>query len=383
MARAPLQIARPLNIGAPAGSPPLIGGGPISAALMNPQPMTPQGPGMAPPTFSRQFPGPDPLANAPQIGGAPQVPPNSQGMGAAAQMVGMPSQGIGSRVGNFLGSDAALGLAAGILEGGTTGQALGRGMGYALAARQAAGQQRSEQAAQMAKAGATARFLESVGADPGLVQLAQQGYGGEALQAWRTTAGKPETTINVGGSGEGEKFYEELDKGGAQMFNELLTNGVQAENTLIKIGRLDDLLAKVPTGATASMKQMAGNFGLNTEGLDDIQAAQALINQLVPGQRPPGSGPMSDADLELFKQSLPRIINQPGGNRVIIETMRGIAEYTTAQGQIAAAVANREMSPAEGRRQLASLPNPLEQFRSGGAGEPIRRRYNPATGMLE
>ena len=174
------------------------------------------------------------------------------------------------------------------------------------------------------------------------------------------------TSITVGG-GEGSKFFEELDKGGAGMFNQLLADGVQAEQTLIKVDRLADLLSRVPTGATASMKQIAGNWGVNTEGLDDIQAAQALINQIIPQQRPPGSGPMSDADLELFKQSVPRIINQPGGNTIIIDTMRGIAEYTVAQGTVAAAVANREMTPAEARKQLSSLPNPLEAFR-GTAG---------------
>jgi hypothetical protein len=103
---------------------------------------------------------------------------------------------------------------------------------------------------------------------------------------------------------------------------------------------------------------------------------------MVPQQRPPGSGPMSDRDVELFKASVPRIINQPGGNQMILETMRGVAEYEAAQGAVAAAVANREITPAEGRAQLASLTNPLESYRSNGPA-PARRRYNPATGQLE
>ncbi len=346
MARAPVQIPRPLNIGAPAGSPPLIGGGPISAALMNPQPMMPQGPGMAPPQFSRRFPGPgsDPLANAPQLPAAASAMP----MSAPA-----PGGGMGSRVGNFLGSDAALALSAGILEGGTTGQALGRGFGYALAARQAAN-----------KPQATTDDIQEY------AFAKSQGYTGSFTDFMTMTRKAGATQVNVGQSAPGEKFYEELDKGAAGMFNTLYDEGRKATGTLQKVDRLESLLAKVPTGAQASMKQMAGNFGINTEGLDDIQAAQALINQLVPGQRPVGSGPMSDADLELFKQSMPRIINQPGGNTLIIQTMRGIAEYTQAQGEIAAMVQTRQITPQQGYQMLAQLPDPLAQFNEMvGAGQ--------------
>ena len=100
-------------------------------------------------------------------------------------------------------------------------------------------------------------------------------------------------------------------------------------------------------------------FGLDTEGLSEIQAAQAVISSLVPEQRPPGSGPMSDADLIEFKASLPRIINQPGGNELILNTLRGIARYDIEAGEIAAAVASREITQAEARKRLSELENPL------------------------
>lgn len=159
---------------------------------------------------------------------------------------------------------------------------------------------------------------------------------------------------------EGDKFFDELDKKNAQMFSTLQENGVQAGASLIKIERMGQLLGQVDTGAGAAFAQIAGNFGIASEGLSDIQAAQAIINQLVPAQRPAGSGPMSDADLELFKQSLPRLINQPEGNQYIVDTMRGITQYTAEQGRIADLVANREVSPAQGRKMLAALENPIK-----------------------
>lgn len=284
---------------------------------------------------------------------APAPPPLTGNRSAGNTMP--PQRGIGPRIGNFFRSGDALRLGAGLLAGDTFPEGLGMGFQNVANARDKRGQ-----------TGKPTSAMQEY-------QLAkQQGFQGSFLDYQTALKAAGKTSINninaPLGAVEGEKFYEELDKGSAQMFGTLLTDGVTAESALLKINQLGKLLENIPTGVEASMKQIAGNYGINTEGLDDIQAAQAIINQLVPAQRPPGSGPMSDADLELFKQSMPRLINQPGGNKQIVDTMRGIIEYQIAQGRTAAAVANREITPSEGRRQLGSLPNPLQEFKSGNAG---------------
>lgn len=172
-------------------------------------------------------------------------------------------------------------------------------------------------------------------------------------------AGAINVTQNAGG---GDDFYKELDKKAATMFSTLDEEGYKAQAKAGQIDRLETLLTAAQNNALPALRQFAGEYGVKTEGLSDIQAAQSLINELVPGQRQPGSGTMSDADLALFKQSLPRIVNQPGGNALIIQTMRGINQYTASQGAIARAVANREITPAEGRDRLAKLDNPLAGF---------------------
>jgi len=350
-------IPRPVN---PFLPPELFNPAPIGA-----QPVPMQQPAMpqaAPPrrvsTSIEPMQGLGPMG-APQAAAASAMP-----MPGAPQGGGFMATAKGG-LNDFLGSDAALAMAAGLLGGGSTSQAIGRGFGNAFQARAAArptGKELPEAYQIWELAGKPGQFGE-----------------------WydqQKKAGAPSVTVNTG---EGEKFYDELDKGGAGMFNQLLTDGVMAENKLAQLDRLEGILGSVPTGAEGAMKQIAGEWGINTEGLDDIQAAQAIINQMVPQQRPAGSGPMSDRDVELFKASLPRIINQPGGNQIIIETLRGVNEYTAAQGAIAAAVANREITPQEGRTQLASLPNPLEAVRSGvpQGGGAQRRRYNPQTGRVE
>lgn len=197
----------------------------------------------------------------------------------------------------------------------------------------------------------------------------QQGYEGSFVD-W-VNGGGPATVINnnVGGTDE---FYGQLDKNLATQTSDLINAGTNAQSNNVRLGQLEQNLANAPQGVQGVVTQFAGNLGIPVEGLDDLQAAQALINQMVPGQRPPGSGTMSDADLALFKQSLPAIINQPGGNAKIIATTKAINQYTIDQAKIAQMVANREISPAEGRALQAQIPNPLADFSTAaGSSAPV------------
>jgi len=122
-------------------------------------------------------------------------------------------------------------------------------------------------------------------------------------------------------------------------------------------------LGQIETGAGASFKAFLGQYGVETEGLSEIQAARASINRMIPAQRPEGSGVMSDADLELFKQSVPALINQPGGNQIIIDTIRAINQYDIEVSIIAGRALDREITPAQARQALRELPNPLANFK--------------------
>ena len=71
---------------------------------------------------------------------------------------------------------------------------------------------------------------------------------------------------------------------------------------------------------------------------------------------------MSDADLALYKESLPRIINQPGANKEIIRSMKEINDYLIEEGRIAAEVNAGRMSREEGIRRMFALGNPVQDF---------------------
>lgn len=182
---------------------------------------------------------------------------------------------------------------------------------------------------------------------------------GTTLMQYRESKRPPGTTVNIGGENE---FRKEIAKAEAKDFAAIKQSGFQAQRSARDINRLDTYLSKIETGGAAAFKQAAGNFGINTEGLNEIQAAQAIINKLVPAQRPPGSGTMSDADLALYKESLPRIINQPGANKEIVRSMKEINNYLIEEGKIAAEVTAGRITPEEGTRRIFALGNPVQEF---------------------
>lgn len=175
--------------------------------------------------------------------------------------------------------------------------------------------------------------------------------------------------VTVNNNMGGDKFGEEFAKLDAKALDTVATSGQAAQRNLGRINQLDELLKSSPTGFEGAVAQRAGEWGIPTKGLDTLQAAQAAINSLVPEQRQPGSGPMSDADLALFKQSLPRIINQPGGNDLIINTMKSIAQYDAEGANIVQQLRSGKIDRAQAFEALQNRVNPLDSFKVPGAPE--------------
>lgn len=181
----------------------------------------------------------------------------------------------------------------------------------------------------------------------------------------------PDTVVN-NNLGNTNDFFTGLQAAEGENFQGFLAGGQTAARNLGQIDQLESLLANSATGFEGAATQLAGEFGIDLGGASGVQAAQALINQMVPAQRQPGSGPMSDSDLNLFKASLPRIINQPGGNALIIQTLRAINAYDMELARITQqgiADAERTQDPnaqlaikQRMREEINSLQNPVTPF---------------------
>lgn len=228
----------------------------------------------------------------------------------------------------------------------------------------------------------TPEEVQARGLPPGAYQIGRDG------KVDPVTKGGVNVTNNIGGD---DKFGEEFAKLDAKALATISESGTAAQRNLGRIDQLEKLLQNSPTGLAGAAKLRAGEWGINTEGLSDLQAAQALINSLVPEQRQPGSGPMSDADLELFKQSLPRIINQPGGNQLIINTMRAIAQYDAEGAKIVQRLRSNEIDRATAFDLMLNRADPMQAYRAAVGSAPAAAApvaggvptYNPQTGAWE
>jgi hypothetical protein len=178
--------------------------------------------------------------------------------------------------------------------------------------------------------------------------------------------------VQIGG-GEGE-FVKVGQAELARNFAEMAQAGRDATSNLGRIKLLDDLLDESDTGLSAGFLSRANQyFGVDFRSAP-AAAAEAIISQLVPAQRPAGSGVISDADLALYKASLPAIQNQPNGNKLIVKSMVAITEHNARVGRIASrALTDPDFSIQQAEEEIAALPDPFESVRGflgGGADIP-------------
>ena len=162
--------------------------------------------------------------------------------------------------------------------------------------------------------------------------------------------------------GEISPFDKKVQEKIGESYVSMSDAGKTARRNIGDLTRIESLLEKTQTGLGASAKLFAGNLGIPTKGLSELQAAEALINKIIPQQRQPGSGPMSDADLDLYKKSVMRIINQPGANKLIIDSSRAINNYIIKEAEIANLVINGKINREEADRRFAELGNPVQEF---------------------
>lgn len=190
---------------------------------------------------------------------------------------------------------------------------------------------------------------------------AQEGGGVDPAQLANQAAGRsPGVNINMPGEGPQETaFMREAGALEAKNFGSLVEMGQTSRRNRVILDQLDSSAATIPGGWQAVVQNELGNLGIDTEGLSEIQATEALINQLVPAQRQPGSGPMSDKDLALFKASLPRLIQTPEGKTRILNNMKAINDYVISEGEIGSRVLSGEITPEQGRAEMQALGNPL------------------------
>jgi hypothetical protein len=187
-------------------------------------------------------------------------------------------------------------------------------------------------------------------------------------------AGATNVNVNPGDN----KFKDTIGTETGKLFVEAAKEGPNARADVGQVRQLRGLVESLPGGFVGGAQALASRYGVKIgPNAGNIEAAEAIINRLVPTQRPPGSGTMSDRDVELFKSSLPSLSNTPQGNKIILDTMEAMAQYKAAQAEIASAVVTEQIDRNEGMRRLQALPDPFEAFKGYAAAQPVQRTTAP------
>jgi len=123
-----------------------------------------------------------------------------------------------------------------------------------------------------------------------------------------------------------------LGKDLAEQYSTIQKGGLTASGSLNNINRMESLLKGVETGkltpATTEIAAVADSLGIKIDPkLDQKQAARALSNELALRAKNQGGenlmpGAMSDPDRRFLESMVPSLANTPGGNQLILETMR-------------------------------------------------------------
>jgi len=209
--------------------------------------------------------------------------------------------------------------------------------------------------------------LRALQANPALLEVEKQ------LRA------SSKTEINIDQKGE-TALAQEGGKALAKRFEKLSEEGDNAKSDLALIGQLRDLGTVVQTGAPAAVQSWLAERGIKVgDNVSAVEAYGSIIDKLTPQQRIPGSGATSDYEGRMFKNSLPKLINTPGGNELISNTLAGLAQYKLDRAAIAEKALTREITPSEALKQMRDLPSPYQNFKdftkTGFKADPT----NPAT----
>lgn len=196
-----------------------------------------------------------------------------------------------------------------------------------------------------------------------------------------------ENRITVDQRGE-TAFTTNAAKHNAERYNKLVEGGFEAQSMVADLGALRDIGSRITTGKTAQVTAALGPYaeavGVKIEGLDDLQAYQAIVSRMAPRMRVAGSGATSDFEMRQFLQALPQLGTTPQGNEMITNTLEALQQHRMAAADIGSRALAGELPPREAEKLLRDLPNPLELWkRSRGGQAPSANPSRPNQGRTK
>jgi hypothetical protein len=148
----------------------------------------------------------------------------------------------------------------------------------------------------------------------------------------------------------------ELEKGTEQRERTFLDAAVERGTNLPKyIGQLDqiqELGRTAPYGAFTKLKEFLGQYGVETQGLTELQTYQAAIDRIAPPDK------LAIPEIAAFRASLGGLLATPGGREIAINSLRQIAQYEKQAADIAG---DEDLTTKARIRRISNLAFPKLQ----------------------
>lgn len=184
--------------------------------------------------------------------------------------------------------------------------------------------------------------------------------------------------IDTKGAG---KFAEKANELQAKRYGEMVDAADNAVPLRADIETMASLGERISTGKLADARLGLAQYakaagldavanGLTNGKMGEMEAYTALADKITPRMRVPGSGSTSDAEGRAFKNSLPSLLKSPEGNRIIVDTFRGLADYQAQVGDLAGRALRGEISQAEADQAIRALPSPYARFKEHQGRQP-------------
>jgi len=158
----------------------------------------------------------------------------------------------------------------------------------------------------------------------------------------KARSGGTNVTVNAG-----DKKADEL---AAKRIDDAYGAGNIAASALQDFAIMEELIGLGPQGplqgAIAEMFPFTSDAGT---------ALTSIINRVAPTLRVEGSGSTSDIEYAGMLKSLPRLMNTPEGNRLVLQIMRNKAQMNMLYGQIAERVYTGELSREDAFKEISKL----------------------------
>jgi hypothetical protein len=201
--------------------------------------------------------------------------------------------------------------------------------------------------------------------------------------------GKAATQVNIENKGD-TGFAKKAGEKVADSFSKISDEGNEARDKVALLTRLDELGSQFDTGGPAAAQAWLSNtFGINIgDNVDKVQAYQAVVDNLAPQQRIPGTGTTSDKDLATFKGSIPSLLKTPEGNALISDTLKSMSQAKIMRAELAERAMAGDMEWREAYKEMRKI-DPLGSFKeyqnarkapAGGTEQPAAAA--PSTGSF-